>query len=56
MKNTVHTAILQFLSKLFLATYNSEKDELFGKKEQNLISKLRETFTLFVFFNNVLRN
>ena len=31
MKNTVHTSTIQLLSKLFLATYNSEKDELFGR-------------------------
>ena len=56
MKNTVHTSIIQFLSKLFLATYNSEKNEFFGKKKQNLCSKLRGTFTFSLFFNAVLRD
>ena len=54
MKNSVHTSIIQLLSKLFLATYTREKDELFGKKEQNLGSKLRGNFRLFLFFNAVL--
>ena len=56
MKNSVHSSIMQFLSKLFLATYNSEKDELFGKKEQNLSLKSRGNFRLFLFFNAVLRD
>ena len=56
MKNTVHTSIIHLLSKLFLATYNCEKDELFGKKEQNLSSKLRRTYGLFLFFIAVQRD
>ena len=54
MKNSLRTSIIQLLSKLFLAIYNSEKDELFGKKEQNLSSKSRLNFRLFLFFNAVL--
>ena len=51
MKNSVHTSIIHILSKLFLATNNSEKDELFGKKEQNLSSRSRGNFRLFLFYN-----
>ena len=54
MENSVHTSITHILSKLFLATNNSEKDELFFKKEQNLSSKSRGSFTLFLFFNAVM--
>ena len=56
MKNSVHTSIIQLLSKLFLATYKSKKDELFGRKEQNLSSKSRGNFRFLLFFNAVLRN
>ena len=51
MKNSVHTSIIQLLSKFFLATYTREKDELFGKKEQNLSLKSRGSFRLFLVFN-----
>ena len=56
MKNSVHTSIIQLLSKLFLATHTREKYALFGKKEQNLSSKSRGNFRFFLFFNAVLRD
>ena len=56
MMISVHTLIIQFLSKLFLATYNREKDELSGRKEQNLSSKSPGNVRLFLFFNAVLRD
>ena len=54
MENSVHTSIIHILSKLFLATNNSEKDELFGKEEQILSSKSRRNFGSFFFFNAVM--
>ena len=56
MKTSVHTSIIQLLSKLFLVTYIREKDQLFGKKGQNLSSKSRGNVRLFLFFNAVLRH
>ena len=52
MKETVRTSITQLLSKLFPATYDSEKDELFGKKEQVLTSVVADYHEKFLFRRN----
>ena len=50
MKNSVHTSIIQLFSKLFLATYNSKKDELFGKKRAKFEFEIARKFQVILIF------